>query len=198
MTKIIGLTGGIGSGKSTVAKIFQSKGIPIYIADDQARLLMQCPETIAAIKDVFGESIFDSSVLNREKLAKIVFSAPEKLEKLNKIVHPAVRKHFRQWVSNHASAPFVIYETAILFESGRSEEFDFIITVVAPLESRIERVIKRDSTTRELILKRINAQWSDEQRVSKSDYVIENTDSQVVELEVVKILKILMIRQKES
>jgi dephospho-CoA kinase len=195
MTKIIGLTGGIGSGKTTIANYFKSFGIPLYIADDEARKIMQSSEITEAIKNVFGDTVFENGKLNREELAKIVFNNPEKLEKLNKIVHPAVKKHFEQWLLQHAAAPYVIYEAAILFESGSYKNCDLIITVTAPVESRIQRVIERDKTTRELVLKRINAQWTDEQRISKSDFIIENTSIETTKLEVVKILKILKIKQ---
>ncbi|PIF62499.1 MULTISPECIES: dephospho-CoA kinase [unclassified Flavobacterium] len=195
MTKIIGLTGGIGSGKTTIANYFKSFGIPVYIADDEARKIMQSVEIISAIKNVFGDEVFENEKLNREELAKIVFNNPEKLEKLNNIVHPAVKKHFEQWLLQHTAAPYVIYEAAILFESGSYKNCDLIITVTAPIESRIQRVVERDKTTRELVLKRINAQWTDEQRISKSDFIIENTSMETTKLEVVKILKILKIKQ---
>nr|WP_315232197.1 dephospho-CoA kinase [uncultured Flavobacterium sp.] len=195
MTKIIGLTGGIGSGKTTIANYFKSFGIPVYIADDEARKIMQSVEIISAIKNVFGDEVFENEKLNREELAKIVFNNSEKLEKLNNIVHPAVKKHFEQWLLQHTAAPYVIYEAAILFESGSYKNCDLIITVTAPIESRIQRVVERDKTTRELVLKRINAQWTDEQRISKSDFIIENTSMETTKLEVVKILKILKIKQ---
>ena len=195
MTKIIGLTGGIGSGKTTIANYFKSFGIPVYIADDEARKITQSSEIISAIKAVFGDEVFHNEKLNREQLAKIVFNSPEKLEKLNNIVHPAVKKHFEQWLLHYKNVHYVIYEAAILFESGSYKNCDFIITVTAPVDLRIQRVMDRDKTTRELVLKRINAQWTDEQRISKSDFVIENTAKQTTKLEVDKILKILKIRQ---
>jgi dephospho-CoA kinase len=198
MTKIIGLTGGIGSGKTTVANYFKSYGIPIYIADDEARKIMQSADIMEAIKDLFGADVFENETLNREKLAKIVFNNPESLEKLNGIVHPAVKKHFEQWLLQNLEAPYVIYEAAILFESGRYKDCDIIITVTAPIESRIQRVIKRDNTTRELVLKRINAQWTDEKRISKSDFVIENIAIEPTKLEIDRILKILKIKQKQA
>ncbi|MFV5693598.1 dephospho-CoA kinase [Flavobacterium sp. LT1R49] len=198
MTKIIGLTGGIGSGKTTIANYFQSFDIPVYIADDEAREIMKSAEIIEAIKKVFGNSIFINDVLNREKLAEIVFNDPEKLKELNKIVHPAVKRHFDQWLLQHAAAPYIIYEAAILFESGGYKNCDLIISITAPVESRIQRVMERDKITRELVLKRINAQWTDEQRISKSDFVIENISIEAAKLEIVKILKILKIKQNES
>mgnify|MGYP006345806195 CR=1 FL=1 len=191
MTKIIGLTGGIGSGKTTIANYFRNANIPVYIADDEARKITQLPEIIDQIRIKFGEAIFDDSILNREKLSKIVFNDPEKLQLLNSIIHPAVRKHFQDWVLNHKNAPFVIYEAAILFESGSYKNCDSIITVTAPLESRIQRVIQRDNTSRDQVLARINAQWNDDQRIAKSDFVIENIDLKSAKLEVDKILKIL-------
>ncbi|MFV8373082.1 dephospho-CoA kinase [Flavobacterium sp. LB2P74] len=194
MTKIIGLTGGIGSGKTTIANYFKSFGIPVYIADDEARKITQSSEIISAIKAVFGDTVFEKENLNREELARIVFNSPEKLEKLNNIVHPAVKKHFEQWILQHKNVPYVIYEAAILFESGSYKNCDFIITVTSPVDLRIQRVMERDKTTRELVLKRINAQWTDEQRISKSDFVIENTAIETTKFEVVKILKILKIR----
>jgi dephospho-CoA kinase len=198
MTKIIGLTGGIGSGKTTIANEFLSLGVPVYIADDEARKLMQSTEVINAIRAVFGNAVFEKDILNREKLAEIVFNDPEKLEQLNAIVHPAVKKHFKEWLLNHKDAPFVIYEAAILFESGGYKNCNLIISVIAPLETRIKRVIDRDKTTREQVLKRINMQWNDEKRISKSDFVIKNTNIEETKVKIVKILKILKIKQNVS
>lgn len=193
MSKIIGLTGGIGSGKTTIANHFISLGIPVYIADEAGRKIMQSQEILDRIKERFGDSVFEKELLNRAKLAEIVFNNPEKLKQLNAIIHPAVKVDFKKWLEEHQEFPLVIYEAAILFESGNYKNFDFIITVTAPLETRIERVIKRDKVSREQVLKRINAQWTDEQRISKSDFVIENLDQETVKEEIEKILKILTI-----
>ena len=198
MTKIIGLTGGIGSGKTTIAKYFKSFGIPVFIADDEARKIMQSPEIINAVKNTFGEDIFENGILNREKLAKIVFNDSEKLEKLNSIVHPAVKKHFELWLIENKTVPYIIYEAAILFESGRYKDCDIIVTVTAPIETRLQRVLERDKTTRELVLKKMEAQWSDEKRIAKSDFVIENIALDAAKREVDEILKILKIKQKHS
>ena len=194
MMKIIGLTGGIGSGKTTVANHFTGAGIPVYIADDEARKIMQSPEILREIKKIFGSVIFKNEVLNRQKLAEIVFSNSDKLKQLNAIIHPAVKKHFGNWILNYKNSPFVIYETAILFESGSYKDCDKIITVTAPLETRIERVIQRDKTSRENVLKRIKMQWTDDQRLDKSDFVIENINPEITKSEVGKILKILKIQ----
>lgn len=194
MMKIIGLTGGIGSGKTTVANHFIAAGIPVYIADDAARKIMQSPEILREIEKTFGGSVFEKGVLNRQKLSEIVFSNLDKLKKLNAIIHPAVKKNFGNWILNHKNSPFVIYEAAILFESGSYKDYDMIITVTAPLETRIERVIQRDKTTRQDVFKRINMQWTDEQRQAKSDFVIENINPEITKSEVNKILKILKIQ----
>lgn len=194
MTKIIGLTGGIGSGKTTIANHFSTAGIPVYIADDEARKIMQSEAIIDEIQKTFGSAIFEKGILNRQKLAEIVFDNPDKLKLLNGIIHPAVKKHFENWVSIHDKNPFIIYEAAILFESGSYQNCDKIITVTAPLETRVQRVIQRDNTTRENVLKRINLQWDDNKRKSKSDFVIENIDPIITKSEVDKILKILKIQ----
>lgn len=198
MTKIIGLTGGIGSGKTTIAKYFHSFGIPIYIADDEARKLMQSSEIVAAIKSTFGDIVFENGTLSREKLAKIVFNEPAKLAQLNAIVHPAVKRHFKQWLLDNKAAAYIIYETAILFESGSYKDCDLIITITAPVETRVQRVLERDKTTREAILKRMGAQWTDEKRTSKSDFVVENSTIEIAKREVDQILKILKIKQKHT
>ena len=194
MTKIIGLTGGIGSGKTTIANHFKAAGIPVYIADDEARKIMQADEIIEEIKNTFGIGIFENGILNRQKLAQIVFGDAEKLKLLNAIIHPAVKKHFHDWILDHKNSPYIIYEAAILFESGSYKDCDKIITVIAPMESRIQRVIQRDNTTREQVLNRINTQWNDDQRIAKSDFVIENDSPEIAKSEVDKILKILKIQ----
>lgn len=191
MTKIIGLTGGIGSGKTTVANYFKELGVPVYIADDAAKEVMQSEAILFNIRKTFGDTIFDKGILIREKLASIVFTNPEKLQQLNAIVHPAVAQHFKTWLSNYQQYSFIIYESAILFESGGDQKCDKIITVTAPVAIRIERVIGRDSTTKEQVLQRINSQWTDAKRIEKSDFVIENTDFNETKAQIVKILKIL-------
>lgn len=174
MTKIIGLTGGIGSGKTTVARQFESFGIPIYIADEEAKKIMELPDVIENIKTVFGNEIFDNAKLNRQKLAKIVFNDKDKLQELNKIVHPKVKSHFDNWLIENKSAPIVIKETALLFETGSELNFDSIITVTAPLAIRVQRVIERDKIDNEAVLNRINNQISDEIKIAKSNFVIHN------------------------
>ncbi len=197
MTKVIGLTGGIGSGKSTIASFFQKEGVPIYIADTEARRIMTTNNVVSAIKDAFGSNIFINNVLQRDQLAAIVFNDNKKLETLNAIVHPAVKRDFKDWLYQNREAPLVVYESALLFEGGTAAEFDVIITVTAPKEVIIARVIARDGSTKEQVLKLMAAQWTDEERLNKSHYQIENTDLKVAELKTNEILKILRIKQKE-
>lgn len=198
MTKIIGLTGGIGSGKTTVANEFAIHGIPVYITDQEAKKLMQTDTVLNQIRAEFGDAIFEKGVLNRGRLSEIVFNDSKSLTKLNNIVHPAVKQHFKQWLLEHKKNPYIIYESAILFESGSYKECDFIINVVAPLEIRIKRVVERDKTTRKKVLERIKNQLNDEEKSSKSDFIIENTTKEALNLGIVKILKFLRIKQMNS
>jgi dephospho-CoA kinase len=198
MTKVIGLTGGIGSGKTTIAHYFEEMGVPVYIADDGAKRVMQSENIIKEIKRTFGEVIFENNILDRAKLAEIVFKDQDKLNRLNAIVHPAVKQDFEAWLLKQENCQYIIYEAAILFESGRYKECDLVITVTAPEEVRIERVLKRDNTTREQVLNRMKMQWNDEKRISGSNFVINNDNLKKAKEEVVKILKILNIKQNRS
>lgn len=192
MTKIIGLTGGIGSGKTSIARYFQSLGIPVYIADEEAKKLTNSQAIKQHLRNTFGDAIFENDIIVNEKLAAIVFKDPKQLERLNDIIHPAVRNHFQEWLTQHEESPLVVKEAAILFESGSYLDCNKIITVTAPLETRINRVIKRDNTTKEAVMRRIQNQWTDDMRISKSDYVIENTDLSQAKQQVDKILKKLL------
>jgi dephospho-CoA kinase len=193
MTKIIGITGGIGSGKTTIVNYFKALDIPTYIADDEARKIMQSDEILKAIRNKIGEFVFDGYNLNREKLSKVVFENPDQLKILNDIVHPAVRKHFQDWIISNNGKSFVVYETAILFESGSYKNCDYVLCVTAPLELRIQRVMQRDNSTRDQVLKIIAAQWNDDQRMAKSDFVLENINPANTKKDFDKILKILNI-----
>lgn len=187
MTKIIGLTGGIGSGKSTAAKFFIDLGVPVYFADDAGREVMNTPEIIEAVRQTFGESVISSSLINRKQLASIVFNDKEKLEALNNIVHPAVKSHFDQWLLQHTSAPFIIKEAAILFESGSYKYCDKIICVTAPEHIRLARVQQRDFISEQEIKARMNSQWTDEQRIDKSDFVIQNMTLKELQKQIIDI-----------
>jgi dephospho-CoA kinase len=189
MTKIIGLTGGIGSGKTTIANYIKSLGIPVYIADDEAKKLLTNDTIQRKIKNTFGETIFVNNILSKEKLSKIVFNDPDKLKKLNSIIHPAVKAHFKEWLEDYKKVPMVVKEAAILFESGSDQDCDAVITVVAPINTRIERVENRDNISKEEVLNRIKNQWTDEMRLEKSDYSIENNDLTKAFQQVDEILK---------
>ncbi|WP_306644045.1 dephospho-CoA kinase [Sanyastnella coralliicola] len=173
-TQIIGLTGGIGSGKSTVAKIFECHGIPIYKADDHAKDLYTTDLVMKEqVIQEFGEKVYKEGQLDRAYLASVVFANAERLQALNAIVHPAVARHFQHWLGAQR-APCIIREAAILFESGSYKDCDAVITVNASEELRIERSIARDTSTRQQIEDRISKQWTDDQRQAKADFIITN------------------------
>lgn len=175
--KIVGLTGGIGSGKSTIAKWFLELGIPVYNADLEAKKLMNENEKIITeLTELFGEEVYQNGIYNRKLVSSKVFQDKELLHQLNQIVHPEVFKHFQNWVENQAS-DFVVKEAAILFESGSYKDCDWVVSVVADEEIRIKRVLKRDEISEEQIRQRINNQWTDTQRIEKSDFVIDNNSN---------------------
>ena len=192
MTKIIGLTGGIGSGKSTVASYIASKGIPVYIADDEAKKIMELPEVILEVQQLFDENVLlENKHLNRTKIAEIVFKNPQKLQELNAIIHPKVKQHFINWLKQYEDYPFIVKEVAILFETGGDASCDKIILVTAPEEVRIQRVMQRDKTNSINVKNRIKNQLSDKEKKAKSDFVIENIDMNNTMKQVDKVLKIL-------
>lgn len=172
--KILGLTGGIGSGKTTVAGFFRELDVPVYIADEEAKILMNAdPQIQAAIIDLFGSRAYKNDMLDRKWIAAQVFNDREKLESLNAIVHPAVAKHFDQWKLEQ-NVPYVVYEAAILFEHGGYKKCDFNLLVTAPREDKIKRLQQRDRSSIEEIEARMNNQWPDEKKVQLADFVIEN------------------------
>jgi len=196
MAKFIGLTGGIGSGKTTIANFFKSQGVPLYIADDEAKAILFTPTAIEEVKKAFGEEILTDGLPDKAKLASLVFSDPDKLKILNEIIHPKVRMHFKEWMEKHKDEKFVIREAAILFESGSYKDCDKIILVTAPIEVRIKRVMDRDNTTREKVLERMNAQWNDEKKAALSDYIINNIEIEDAKNQAMQILKILNKMEK--
>ncbi|MEM1218454.1 MAG: dephospho-CoA kinase [Bacteroidota bacterium] len=172
----IGITGGIGSGKSTVASIFKTLGIPIYSADDRAKaLMMEDPILINQIRSTFGDAAYRTDgTLDRAYLAKIVFKDPDQLRKLESFVHPAVARDTHAWQQRQVDVPYTLREAALLFEAGGYKHLDQIITVYTPQEERVQRVMERDQTTREAVLARMAQQWSDEEKMARSDYIIHN------------------------
>jgi len=184
---VVGLTGGIGSGKSTIAKEFATLGIAVFNSDEQAKaLIANNAQVKERIITAFGEEAYQNGEYNRAYIAQIVFNNPEKLAILNGIVHPALAKYFKQWTKKQTS-PYVLKEAAILFESGSYKDCNYIITVTAPEQLRIARVMARDHCTEAQVRARIAQQWSDAQRIALSNAVIENIDLEVAKKEVRKL-----------
>lgn len=186
--RIIGITGGIGSGKSTIAKVFISMGFPVYNSDTRAKELINSNiDVIDSIKQEFGDDIYSSEGLDRKKMASIVFSDSDKLQKLNSIVHPAVGLDFDKW-ANSQNTSFVLKEAAILFETGIYKSLDKTILVTCHKEERINRVMKRDSATKEAIEARMNSQWSEEKKKELADYIIDNSGEEMVIPQVISLI----------
>ena len=176
----IGLTGGIGSGKSTVAKMFELLHIPVFYADAASKKLYQTDqELIASIKKYFGEDLYVNGQLDKQKLASIVFSDPSKLELLNQLVHPPTIRDAENWMKKQTS-PYVIKEAALIFESGSSAGLDFVIGIKAPLHLRIKRVLERDHVTRDEVLSRMNRQIDEEIKMRLCDFIIDNSEQVLV------------------
>ncbi|MDN6281179.1 MAG: dephospho-CoA kinase, partial [Psychroflexus sp.] len=162
--KTIGLTGGIGSGKSTVAQFFKEKSIPVFIADTEAKKLYAIQGVVDEIVDQFGTDILVNQEIDRSRLGQIVFSDTAQLKKLNAIIHPKVHRAFETWLSRQ-NAAYIIYEAAIIFEHNRQSFFDATLLVTAPKSLRIERVMKRDSVSKAEVLRRMENQWSESRKV---------------------------------
>lgn len=197
--KIVGLTGGIGSGKTTIALFFKDLGIPVYVADVEAKRLMNSDsELINKIKMLFGnEAYTKEQQLNRKHIADIVFADKEKLSQLNAIVHPVVNQDFNTWVATH-QAPYVIKEAAILFENGGYKQCDYTLLVTAPRNLRIQRVMRRDKATQTEVVSRINMQWSDAKKATLADVVLNNIDLDRTKREVQYIHKHLIRRLSQG
>ena len=189
MPKIVGLTGGIGSGKSRVVEVFTALGVPCYIADQAAKKIMVDNATVKQqIIDLFGEKAYDQNGLNRAYIGELVFKTPQKLAALNAIVHPAVAQDFSLWVSQQDHL-YVIKEVAILFETGGYKAVDQSLLITAPKEVRLQRAMKRDQSTKEEVLARMNNQWEDEQRIPLASHVIENLVWKDTEKEIKRLHK---------
>ena len=190
--KVIGLTGGIGSGKTTILKWFETQNIPCFESDAVAKTLLNS-SLKSRISKIFGNNIYNSSgILNRKKLAARVFNNPKELAKLNVIVHPAVENAFEDFKKKHKEDSIIIKEAAILFESGGYKNCDAIILVIASEESRIQRVLKRDKIKKKDIETRIRLQWSDDKKKVLSDYLIQNENFQTALDQANKILNSLL------
>lgn len=190
----VGITGGIGSGKTTVCKIFESLNIPIYYADDRAKSLMvNDMKLVKDIKQLLGENAYlKNGSLNREYISAIVFSDKTMLEKLNQLVHPAVRLDGENWFKSQVDKPYALKEAALHFESGGYQLMDKMITVFASEAIRIERVMKRDKTTAEAVKARIDKQLPDSEKIRLADFVIYNDGTQSLIKQVVKVHQVLV------
>ncbi len=189
---IVGITGGIGSGKSTVCKVFETLGMPVFNSDDEAKsVYTDFPEVLEAVRSQFGDIVFSGVELNKAALASIVFENEEALRKLNQLIHPLVRSKFDKWVEKQNS-PYVLREAAILIESGAAADCDFVILVKAPESVRIERVLLRNGLSEVQIKQRMTAQMSDDEKSPKSDFIINNDGSELVLHQILKIHQSLL------
>lgn len=194
----IGITGGIGSGKTTVARIFEVLGIPVYYADDAAKRLMNEDAALKQqIVQLFGNEVYDNGVLNRSKLASLVFNSPEKLVQLNKAVHPVTIDDAENWMRGIASdktkkIPYAIKEAALIFESGADSHLDFVIGVHAPAALRLNRVMSRDKLSREAVLLRMEKQMDEKEKMGRCHFIITNNEEQLLIPQVEELHKKLL------
>jgi dephospho-CoA kinase len=187
MTAKLGVTGGIGSGKTTVCRVFTVLGIPVFMADDVAKELMNHDLSLReGINDVAGKDLYKKGYLDRKELAQLIFTNQALLEQVNSLVHPRVFESFNTWVKE-SDSPYLIMEAAILFESQAYKLVDRVVSITAPIEERISRVMGRSELTREQVLERVNSQMDDEERNERSYYVINNSDSELIIPEILKI-----------
>lgn len=192
MKTLVGLTGGIGSGKTTIANFFKEFGIPVYIADTEAKALMNRSKVIKRkLIALFGENAYQEGKLNREYLSQKIFNDKDLLQKMNAIVHPKVASHFKRWVKKQ-DAPYVISEAAILFENSSYKKYDYIITVTAPEQVRLKRVMSRDNSSEKKVKSVMDNQWKDAEKIKLSDFVIQNINLEEAKAQVQQIHKKLL------
>ena len=178
----VGVTGGIGVGKTTVGQIFETLGAPVYKSDDRAKILMNSSDELKSqIIEAFGYDAYNrDKQLNRSYLATVVFNNPKKLQVLNSLVHPAVLEDYRNWFSEQKNVPYTIKEAALMFETDSHKSMDCIIVVTCPINLRIDRIVKRDHMKRDEVLKRIENQMSDKQRLEKAQHRVKNDGKQSI------------------
>jgi|SRR5664280_449690 len=183
----LGITGGIGSGKTSVCRVFSVLGIPVFFADTEANMIMNSDgKIISEINKLASDDLYSGGALDRKKLASMIFNDQYLLRKVNSLVHPVVFDKFMHWTAIQTT-PYVIMEAAILFESGASELVDRVATVIASVEERIARVTKRNTLSREQVIERINNQMNDSERIKRSDYVINNSENEMIIPAILKI-----------
>ncbi len=199
MARRLGVTGGIGSGKTTVCRIFRVLGVPVFVADVAARQLMNSDQAIRKeINAITGEDLYTTGELDRKELARLIFNKQELLRRVNEVVHPAVLRIFDEWAEKSES-PYVIMEAAILFEARADTMVDRVAAISAPVEERIARVMGRNDLSREEVMERINNQLEDDEREEQSYYVINNADNEMIIPEILKIHDdMLRLAGKES
>ena len=183
----VGLTGGIGSGKTTVAKVFMQMGVPVYFSDDRAKYLMLNNQFLReSLISLLGDKVIIDGLLNRSYIASKVFSNPKELIKLNALVHPFVQKDFDAWSASQDSV-YVLKEAAILFETGADKFLDKIVLVESPEDLKVSRVMLRDGITKEEVLMRMGKQWSDDQKRTRTDYIIYNDEKNPLINQILKL-----------
>jgi dephospho-CoA kinase len=198
---LVGLTGGIGSGKSVAARIWSLLGVPVFNADLTAKsILDQSKEVRSAVSELLGDEVYRDGHADRVLMARKVFGSPATLEKLNAIIHPMVNSYFDTWVKRHHAAPYLLKEAAIIIEQGRSEDYDFVLLVTAPKAERVLRVGERNGWSKDEVVKRMDAQWEDEKKRGFADFEIVNDGKhallpQVLDLHE-KLLKAAGMRQR--
>lgn len=183
------ITGGIGSGKTTLCKVLEQFNVPVYYADDAAKDLLQTPKIKVLVQKTFGDTVCSNGSVDKQKLASIVFANEDKLNQLNSIIHPAVAEDYARWLKQHQNKKIVAKEAAILFESGSYRQCDKILCVYAPAKVRIQRAMQRSQLSKEEVMSRMKKQLPESQKIKRSDFVIYNDNKRMVLPQVLKVLK---------
>lgn len=193
-----GITGGIGAGKSIVCQVFEALGIPVFYADAAGKYLMENdPAVMGAIQSLFGTDIYQNGILDRQKIAAIVFRYPGELQKLNEIIHPAVIRYGREWMEQQ-HAPYVMKEAALFFETGSDKDMDLMIGVFAPRKTRILRAMERDHSTQESVLARMAQQMDEQEKMSRCSFIIHNDGLQAILPQVLQVHEALLKRAESG
>ncbi len=186
----VGITGGIGSGKTMVCRIFQELGIPVFYADDEAKKILDKDTDVKKeLKRLFGEDIYTKTGINKTRLASIIFNDSATLKQVNEIIHPKVREYFNKWSQEHSDFPYIIEEAAILFESGAFKDMDINIIVSAPEELKIQRIMERDKIDRQSVVDRMKNQMGEREKMKMADLVIVNDGNQMIIPQILEIHK---------